>query len=65
MEGVGYKVDVSAVVVGMLGLVCGLDGNLKRLGVFSRKERETLATNLQREAICGGVQIIKCWMRVK
>ncbi len=44
-------------VTGTLGLVCGLDGNLKKLGVFSVKERETLAANLQREAICSSVQI--------
>ena len=55
----GYKVDVIAVVVGTLGLVCNLDGNLKRLGIFSGRERVTVAANLQREAICSGVQILK------
>ncbi len=43
----GFKVDVIAVVVGTLGLVCGLDGNLKKLGIFSGKERETVAANRQ------------------
>ena len=35
----GFKVDVIAVVVATLGLVCGLDGNLKKLGIFNGRER--------------------------
>ena len=37
----GYKVNVVAAVVGTMGLVCGLDNNLRRLGVFNISERVT------------------------
>ncbi len=61
----GYRVKVVAVVVGTLGLICDLEGSVGKMEVFSGSETVALAANLQREALCGSIQIIKRHFAIK
>ena len=47
------RVWVIPVVVGTMGLMCGLEGHLARTELWDKKTIQKLAASVQREAICG------------
>ena len=54
-----YRVKVTPVVVGTMGLVCGLHEHLMGSGLLQRGQADKIVEELQREALCGLVRIIK------
>ena len=60
----GYRVLVVLVVVGTLGLVRDLRTHLKRTGLIDPAKMTGTIGNLQREAICGGVKMLRRHMAV-
>ena len=55
----GFRIQVYPVVVGDLGLVVGLKRYLQRTNLFETGEIDSLMQEIQREALCGSVRIIR------
>ncbi len=54
-----YRIMVIPVVIGSMGLVTDLRSQLDRANIFDPKEITKLMGEMQREALCGAVRIIK------
>ena len=55
----GWSVEVVPVVVGSLGIIGCLREEFVKLGFFSRREILWLVQNIQFEALCSGVRMLR------
>ena len=61
----GYKVTVTPVVMGTLGLVTKMREDLRKTNIFSKQAAEKFAAEAQREVVCSAVRIIKRHMKAE
>ena len=54
-----WRVVVVPIVIGCLGTLRELRGNLYGLGLFTRREVNRLAREIQFEVLCSGVRLIR------
>lgn len=54
-----YKVAVTPVVLGDLGIIAGLSHHLRESGVLNERAIRDFVGHAQREVLCAAVQIIK------